>query len=82
MSIPVGKIKALVKSSGVGLEYREDIPIPSVGPRDMQIRVISASICGSYQHIYNNDYVFHYRVMEGLIIQHEFCGKIIKGGNL
>ncbi len=72
---------ALVKSSGTGLEFRENVNIPSVGERDVKLKILSASICGSDLHIYNNDSVFRDRVLEGQIVGHEFCGEVIEVGS-
>lgn len=79
MDVPV-TTNALVKSSGKGLVFRENIPIPPLGERDVKLKILSASICGSDLHIYNNDDVFRDRVQEGQIIGHEFCGEIIEVG--
>ena len=79
MDIPT-TTNALVKSSGKGLEFRENVPIPPMGERDVKIKVLSASICGSDLHIYNNDPVFRDRVQEGQLIGHEFCGEIVEVG--
>ena len=73
-------MKALVKSSGMGLEYREDVPFPETSPNDVILKVLSASICGSDLHIYNNDGVFGDRVVDGRVTGHELCGEIIKVG--
>ena len=79
MGVPT-TTKALVKSSGTGLVFRENVDIPSVGERDVKLKIISASICGSDLHIYNNDSVFRDRVMEGQIVGHEFCGEVVEVG--
>ena len=80
MSAPK-QMKALVKSSGLGLEYREDVPYPELGPNDIILKVLSASICGSDLHIYNNDGVFSDRVVDGRVTGHELCGEIIEVGD-
>lgn len=77
-----GTMKALVKHAGkVGLEFRDDSEIPEVGPKDVSIRVMAASICGSDLHIYDDDPVFRDRVEDGRITGHEFCGEIVNIGS-
>lgn len=71
--------KALVKVSGKGLDLR-NVPIPPVGPKDVMIKVYSASICGSDLHIYDNDEAFRDRVADDQLIGHEFCGEVVKVG--
>jgi len=34
-----------------GATWREDLPIPQVGPRDVLVRVKATAICGTDQHI-------------------------------
>ncbi len=70
-------MKALVKSYGkTGLRYVTDAPVPEVGPRDVLVRVLAASICGSDLHIYDDDPVFRDRITDGMIVGHEFCGRV------
>jgi threonine 3-dehydrogenase len=79
MDIPT-TTDALVKISGKGLGFREKVPVPLVGDRDVMLKVWSASICGSDLHIYDNDEAFRDRVVENQLIGHEFCGEVIKIG--
>ncbi len=74
-------MKALIKPYGeVGLRYVTDAPIPEMGPRDVLIRVLVASICGSDLHIYDNDPIFRERIPDGMIVGHEFCGCVERVG--
>ncbi|MBI5607668.1 MAG: alcohol dehydrogenase catalytic domain-containing protein, partial [Deltaproteobacteria bacterium] len=48
-------MKALVKSKREpGLEM-QDVPIPTIGPNDVLIRIHKSAICGTDMHIWNWD---------------------------
>nr|MBC8254594.1 alcohol dehydrogenase catalytic domain-containing protein [Ardenticatenia bacterium] len=48
-------MKALTKPYGeVGLKLVTDAPRPEIGPDEVLVRVLTASICGSDLHIYGN----------------------------
>ena len=48
-------MKALLKAApGPGLEL-VDVPVPSIGPHDVLIRVLRTAICGTDVHIYQWD---------------------------
>ncbi len=65
----------------VGLVMR-DVPIPKIGPRDVLVRLLATSICGSDLHIYDCDPVFADRVPDGNISGHELCGVVEEVGAL
>jgi threonine 3-dehydrogenase len=74
-------VKALTKPYGQpGLAYVTDAPLPTIGPRDILVRVLAASICGSDLHIYDNDPVFRERICDGMTVGHEFCGRVERIG--
>ena len=74
-------MNALVKPYGqVGLSYVTDAAIPDIGPRDILVRVLAASICGSDLHIYESDPVFRERIGDGMTVGHEFCGRVAEIG--
>ncbi len=67
---------AVVKSEPkAGVEIRE-VPIPSIGPADVLVKVKVASICGTDLHIYNWDPWAYGRIRTPLIPGHEFCGYV------
>lgn len=75
-------MKALVKPYGqVGLRYVTDAPRPEIGPRDVLVRVLVASICGSDIHIYDGDPVFRDRIGDRMTVGHEFCGQVDQVGD-
>lgn len=59
-----------------------DAPVPGIGPNDLLVKVKAASICGTDAHIYNWDGWASSRVNPPLIFGHEFCGEIVKAGEL
>src|SRR5437868_14229724 len=75
-----------------GFRFSANEPEPQVGHRDVKIRVVAASICGTDQGIYqstskpgmrdemllhNGGAVDRYRP---IIVGHEFCGEVVEVG--
>src|SRR5256885_4632641 len=75
-------MKAAVKSKAApkSTEIRT-VPIPSVGPTEVLIRVKVASICGTDVHIYDWDAWAQARIRVPFIQGHEFPGYIEKLGS-
>ena len=49
------EMKALVKpAAGPGLEIQE-VPVPEPGPKEVLIKVVKASLCGTDLHIFEWD---------------------------
>ena len=53
-----------------------DVPIPSIGPTDVLIRVEKAGVCGTDHHIYSWDPWAQARVHPPVVIGHEFMGVV------
>jgi threonine 3-dehydrogenase len=71
---------AVVKAAPApGSEVRQ-VPIPSIGARDVLVKVKAASICGTDLHIQNWDKWAQGRIKPPLVFGHEFCGEIVKRG--
>ncbi len=69
-------MKALVKSKAeVGL-WMEEVPVPEYGINDVLIRVMKTGICGTDLHIYNWDAWARKTIPLGLVIGHEFVGRV------
>lgn len=82
MSFPQTKMSAIRKTRpAAGLEWRDDAPIPEVGPRDVLVAVTHAGICGTDRHIYEWDAWSAARVPIGITIGHEFVGRVVAVGN-
>ena len=72
---------ALVKPTAApGVEMRE-VPVPTIGDRDVLVRVDAASVCGTDLHIYNWDPWAQGRIHPPLIPGHEFCGTVAAVGS-
>jgi threonine 3-dehydrogenase len=73
-------MKALVKSkSEVGI-WMQDVPVPTIGPNDVLIKIKKTAICGTDIHIYNWDEWAQKRINVPLIAGHEFVGEIAELG--
>ncbi|MER9683744.1 alcohol dehydrogenase catalytic domain-containing protein [Mesorhizobium sp. M0115] len=69
-------MRAAVLTAPKRFELR-DVPVPSVGPDDVLVRVTRTGICGTDIHIFNG----HYAADQlPLIPGHEFCGTIAEMG--
>ncbi len=69
-------MRALVKTGpGVGMELQE-VPLPTVGPSDVLIRVQYAGVCGTDLHIWEWDSWAAGRMLPPTVIGHEFAGVI------
>src|SRR5437879_9802536 len=75
-------MKAAVKSKPApkSTEIRM-VPIPSLGPTEVLIRVKVASICGTDVHIYDWDAWAQARIKVPLVQGHEFSGYVEKVGS-
>ncbi len=73
-------MRALVKSRpGPGLEMMQ-VPVPSIGPGDVLIRVRATGICGTDLHIASWDDWAQRNIQAPLIVGHEFCGDVVAVG--
>lgn len=73
-------MKALRKTRAAkGLEL-QSVPVPSIGPADVLVRVKACSICGTDLHIYGWDHWSQGRIKPPVTLGHEFCGVVEKIG--
>jgi threonine 3-dehydrogenase len=63
---------------GASLEF---VPVPRVGPSDVLIKVLAASICGTDLHIFRWDPWAKGRITPPLVFGHEFAGEIVAIGD-
>jgi len=71
-------MRALVKAdSGPGLQLTE-VPIPSVGPGQVRVKVFAGGICGTDLHIYTWDPWARARIHPPRVIGHEFAGTVVE----
>ncbi len=75
-------MRAIVKPAReAGAELRE-VPVPTVGPGDVLIKVDRASICGTDLHIYNWDQLMDETFGETpMVFGHEYCGEVVQTGD-
>jgi threonine 3-dehydrogenase len=78
--MPATTMKALRKMRpGRGAQL-ESVPVPSIGPNEVLVRVRAASICGTDLHIYGWDRWSQSRIKPPLTFGHEFCGVVERVG--
>ena len=73
-------MKALVKRKAEPGIWMEEVPLPTVGTNEVLIRVEKAAICGTDLHIYKWDDWSQRTIKPGLVIGHEFVGRITELG--
>ncbi len=74
-------MKALVKSKREPGLWMEDVPIPSIGPNDVLIRIHTSAICGTDMHIWNWDAWSQKTIPVPMHVGHEYAGVIEKIGD-
>jgi len=74
-------MRALVKAAPVAGAELQEIPIPTIGPADVLVRVQTAAVCGTDLHIYSWDDWARNRMHPPVTFGHEFCGYIEKVGD-
>jgi threonine 3-dehydrogenase len=55
--------------------------IPKIGPREILVKVLATSICGTDLHIYKWDQWSQRRIKPPLVLGHEFAGEVVEVGN-
>jgi threonine 3-dehydrogenase len=78
-SIPA-TMMALIKTETAPGAVLQEVPVPTIGPTDLLVRVEAASLCGTDLHIYHWDEWAAERIRPPLIFGHEFCGTVVRVG--
>jgi len=78
--MPTATMKALRKMRPERGAQLEAVPIPTIGPTDVLVRVRAASICGTDLHIYAWDPWSASRIKPPVTFGHEFCGTVERVG--
>ena len=73
-------MRALVKSKSERGIWMEQVPVPEPGTNEVLIRLEKTAICGTDLHIYNWDDWARRTIAPGLVIGHEFVGRIERLG--
>jgi threonine 3-dehydrogenase len=76
-----GMMKAIQKTKREpGLDLVE-VPIPSIRPNEVLVKVEATALCGSDIHFYNWDDFAQRRIQPPIVLGHEFCGEIVEVGS-
>ncbi len=73
-------MRALVKREATQGIWMEDVPIPRPGTNEVLIKLEKTAICGTDLHIYKWDKWAQRTIQPGLVIGHEFVGRITELG--
>ena len=73
-------MKALVKSKREPGLWMEDVPMPTIGPNDVLIRIHTSAICGTDMHIWNWDAWSQKTIPVPMHVGHEYAGVIEQVG--
>nr|MBP6626018.1 alcohol dehydrogenase catalytic domain-containing protein [Arenimonas sp.] len=73
-------MKALVKRRAEKGIWMEQVPVPAPGPNEVLIKLEKTAICGTDLHIYKWDEWSQRTITPGLVIGHEFVGRIVGMG--
>ncbi|MGH9416623.1 MAG: L-threonine 3-dehydrogenase [Terriglobales bacterium] len=73
-------MRALVKATAAPGAELQTVPRPKIGPREVLVKVHTASICGTDLHIYDWDPWAQRRLHPPLVFGHEFCGHVAELG--
>ncbi len=73
-------MKALIKAEPTRGATLVDLPVPSIGPNDLLVRVQAAAICGTDNHIYDWTPWAQARLKLPMIFGHEYCGEVVEVG--
>ncbi len=74
-------MKALVKSEARPGIWMQDVPMPTVGPNDVLIKILKTAICGTDMHIYNWDGWAQKTIRVPMTVGHEYYGRIVDMGS-
>lgn len=74
-------MKAIAKTSAGPGAQLVTVPVPTIGPRDVLIKVDATAVCGTDLHIYTWDAWSQGRVKPPLIIGHELGGTVVAVGD-
>lgn len=74
-------MKAIVKSKPEKGIWMVDVPVPTIGPNDVLLKVKKSAICGTDLHIYKWDEWAQQTIKTPVIIGHEFMGVVVDTGS-
>lgn len=74
-------MRALVKAKREQGIWMQEVPVPTVGPNDLLIKVKKTAICGTDIHIYNWDEWSQKTIPVPMVTGHEFVGEVAEVGS-
>ena len=73
-------MQALVKTTAAPGLTATTWPDPTPGPREVLVKILATSLCGTDAHIYRWDEWAQHRIHPPRIIGHELCGRVVDTG--
>jgi threonine 3-dehydrogenase len=73
-------MRALVKTHAQKGIWMEQVPVPVIGANEVLVKLEKTAICGTDLHIYKWDEWSQRTIKPGLVIGHEFVGRIVEIG--
>src|SRR5918911_5508761 len=74
-------MQALVKRKAEPGLWLDEVPVPPIGVNDVLIQVLRTGICGTDLHIWKWDVWAQKTIPVGLVVGHEFVGRIVEVGS-
>ena len=74
-------MRALVKAKAEEGLWMEDVPVPTIGPNDVLVKVRRTAVCGTDIHIYEWDDWAQKTIPVPMVVGHEFMGEIVELGS-
>lgn len=74
-------MRAVVKARAAAGAELQTVPVPTIGPQDVLVRVRAATICGTDLHIYRWDRWAQSRIRPPMVFGHEFAGDVVAVGS-
>ncbi len=75
------EMRAVVKAEAAPGARLQTVPVPSIGSRDVLVRVRATTICGTDLHIYRWDQWAQSRIKPPMVFGHEFAGDVVAVGD-
>lgn len=76
----MGKMKVIMKQEAKAGAVLAEMDIPQIGPKDILVKVMATSICGTDAHIYSWDAWSQKRIKPPYVMGHEFAGEVVEVG--
>ena len=74
-------MKAIVKIKPEKGIWMTDVPMPTIGPNDVLLKIKKSAICGTDLHIYKWDEWAQNTIKTPLVIGHEYMGIVVEKGS-